>query len=451
MSDAAIATGHPGHGSKAYSAYVLGALMVIYTFDVIDRILLGIVQERIRLDLHLNDFQLGLVGGTAFAIFYSLIGIPIARLAERANRISIVAVGAALWCGATTACGFAQNFLQLTVARIGVGVGEAALLPPSHSVLSDYFPSNRRASALAIFGTAIPIGILVATVLIATVFHDLLQQPSGWRWVFWILGAPGILAALLLKLTVKEPPRDAAHQRTPGLLEAFKSLSHKSSFWHTAIGGAFVSVFAYSFTQFLVSFLVRSYGVDIGTAALAFGGVTAFAVASGMMAGGFLSDRLQKRHPRVLSWLPALGIVVATPLYLLAFTQSTFLGCLAILLVAPIFHYLHFSPMFTVAQTVAEPRVRATASALVLLIITLIGSGLGPPLVGAAADYFASSRLAELGLTAQGCAETPQLEGCAAAGGHGLRMALIGSVAVFAWSSIHFWLAGRTMARDRVG
>ncbi|MEQ1709745.1 MAG: MFS transporter [Terricaulis sp.] len=481
MTDAAQA--FPGHGSRSYRAYVLGALLVVYTFNFVDRILLGVVGEAIKRDLNISDLELGLLGGTFFAILYSLLGVPIARFAERANRINIIAVGAALWSVMTAACGFAQNFAQLALARVGVGIGEAACVPPSHSVISNYFPTARRASALAIFALGVPIGTMLAAV-----GGGWLVENVNWRAAFWLLGAPGIVLALALKLTVREPPRVDAGSSAPGFGEALKALAGKASFWHTAFAGALVSFFGYSTAQFTISFIVRVHGLPIAEASYAFGAIAGFAVAIGTFLGGFLADRLSHVHPRVLSWLPALGMCGALPAYLVGFMQDDFIAAFALFMLASVFHYLYLGPIFAVAQGVAEPRVRATAAAIMVLILNLIGYGLGPATAGALSDLFANQALAPDGLSAGACAqmaadarglqihngdlwasvmswisgeppapapryaipEGAELSTCAAAGASGLRTALMIMACVLAWAGLHFWLAGRTLVKDRV-
>lgn len=445
MSDAA-APAHPGFGSKSYRAYALGVLLVVYTFNFIDRILIGVVGEDIKRELGVSDFQLGLLGGPAFAVLYTLLGIPIARYAERGNRMTIVSIGAAVWSLMTALCGFATTFLQLVLARIGVGIGEAACIPPSHSAISDYFPADRRASALAIFALGIPIGTMLAAV-----GGGWLVQNFDWRSAFWLLGAPGLIAALVLKLTVREPPRVAAATKAPSFGETLKVLSGKPSFWHVAFAGALMSFVGYANAQFLVSFVVRNYGISIAEASYAFGAIAGFAVAIGTFLGGFLGDRLSGRHPRVLAWLPAFGILVAVPAYIAAFVQPTFAGAFAILMVAPIFHYLYLGPMFAVTQGVAEPRTRATAAALLLLIVNLIGYGLGPPSIGALADYFAGQALAADGLLLDACRGAGAPAECGPAQAQGLKYALASGVFIMVWAAVHFLLAGRTLQRDRVG
>ena len=483
MSDAA-APAHPGFGSKSYRAYALGVLLVVYTFNFIDRILVGVVGEAVKRDLNISDLELGLLGGTFFAILYSLLGVPIARAAERANRVTIITIGAALWSVMTAACGFAQNFMQLALARIGVGIGEAACVPPSHSVISDYFPTARRASALAIFALGVPIGTMMAAI-----GGGWLVEHVNWRAAFWLLGAPGIVLALGLKLTVREPPRAGAAAPAPGFGEALKVLAGKPSFWHTAFAAALVSFFGYSTAQFTISFLVRIHGMQIADASYAFGAIAGIAVAIGTFLGGFLGDRLSQRYPRVLSWLPAIGVGLSLPFYLIGYMQDVLIVAIPLFMVASVLHYMYLGPAFAVAQGVAAPRVRATAAAIMVLIINLIGYGLGPATAGALSDWFANQALIPDGLSSGACAQmladargiqmhnsdyvgalmswisgappapTPrftipegaELSTCAAAAASGLRTAMMIMACMLAWAAVHFLLAGRTLQRDRVG
>jgi len=308
-----------GFGTSNYRAYALSAMLVIYVFEVIDRILLSLVQEQVRVELSLSDFQLGVLGGPAFVAFYVLSTVPVARLAERSNRITIIATGAAIWSAATAACGLVTGFGQLLVARMFVGIGEAACVPPSHSAISDYFPVNKRASALAIFGLAMPIGIMIAAF-----GGGWLAQRFDWRTMFLMLGSCGIVAALLLKLTVRDPGRADVHSETPGFGAALKSLGSKRSYWHAIAGAALVSVFGASLTNFFVSYTMRRYGLGIGDATFGFGILFGLGVASGIFLGGYVSDKLQYTRPRVIAWLPAIGLLASIPLYLLAFFQASY-------------------------------------------------------------------------------------------------------------------------------
>jgi MFS family permease len=455
MTDAA-APSFQGYGTKAYRAYVLLVLVVIYTFNFIDRLLISIVQEPIKAEFGVSNFQLGLLGGPVFAILYTLLGIPIARLAERSNRITIVSIGAAVWSVMTALCGMSANFIQLALCRLGVGIGEAACVPPSQSAIADYFPADRRASALAIFSLGIPIGSAMAYV-----GGGWLVANFDWRTAFLLLGAPGVAAALLLKLTVKEPPRATTQAKPPTFGETLKALSKKASFWHIAFGGALISFVGYGSSQFLVSHLVRNY--DLGAtiqeeyahAAYAMGLVAGISTAIGTFLGGFLSDRLAPKHTHVHSWLPALGVAMAIPFYVLSFYQTEFIWAFAFLMVAPIFHYMYLGPMYAVTMGVSTPLQRATAVAILILIVNLIGYGLGPPTVGALNDMFASNILADTSaLTLADCDPRTMAEAnaaiCGNAQGLGLKYALGCTILVLGWAAIHFLLSGRTLLKDRV-
>lgn len=443
MTDATAA--HPGYGSKSYRAYALGALFVVYTFNFIDRVLVGILQEAIGADLGVSDFQLGLLGGPAFAILYTLTGLPIARAAERNNRISIIAIGAAVWSAMTAACGFAGNFTQLVLARIGVGIGEAACVPASQSVITDYFPSDRRATALSIWSMGIPIGAMIASIGGGWLVTNL-----DWRTAFWLLGAPGILVALVFKLTVREPPRAGPPSEPPSFREALKFLATRRTFWHVAAAGALMAFVGYSTSQFLVSFIVRNFGLSIAEASYAFGAIAGLSTASGTFLGGFLCDRLSGRRPLIYVWLPMSALLLACVLYLAAFWQTSFWGWFALLMVAPMFHYMHLGPGYAVVQSIVPVRMRATTIAILILIMNLIGYGLGPPIMGALSDHFANAALTPLGLDATNCKQPGADAACGPALAGGLRYAMLCVVAILPWPALHFWLAGRTFLKDRV-
>lgn len=451
MSDAAAPAAHQGYGTKSYRAYVLFIFVIVYTFNFIDRLLISIVQEPIKHEFGVSNFQLGLLGGPVFAILYTLLGIPIARYAERANRITIVSIGAFVWSLMTAACGFAGNFVQLALCRLGVGIGEAACVPPSQSAIADYFPADRRASALAIFSLGIPIGSALAFL-----GGGWLVANFDWRTAFWMLGAPGILAAIVLKLTVKEPPRAGTQATPPSFSVTLKALSSKASFWHIAFGGALISFVGYGTSQFLVSHLIRNY--DLGAtlaeegahASYAMALVAGVSTALGTFLGGYLSDRLAPKHARVNSWLPALGVGIAIPFYILSIIQTEFMWAFAFLMIAPIFHYLYLGPMYAVTMGVSTPLQRATSVAILILIVNLIGYGLGPPFIGAANDFFAAQQLADVGLTLSQCGDEANAAACASAQGLGLKYAIGTTILFLGWASVHFLLAGRTMVKDRI-
>lgn len=446
MTDTA-APAFQGHGTKNYRAYVLGALLIVYTFNFIDRVVIGIIQEPIKAEFGLTDFQLGLLGGPAFAILYTLLGIPIARLAERTNRMTVLSVCVGLWSLMTAACGFAVNYATLFAARVGVSIGEAGCTPPANSVISDYFPAERRASALSIYALGIPLGSMIAAV-----GGGWIATEVGWREAFIWLGVPGVLLALIVKLTVKEPPRAAPKTEAPSFVSAVAALIKKPTFWNVAFGSALASFVGYGVGQYLTSFMIRTHNFSLFNAAVIIGVILGLCAAIGTFTSGFLADRISKRHPNALSWLPALGFVIATPLYLLAFVLPNFWWAMPALMVAAITHYFYLGPMYAVTQGVVEPRMRATAVAVLLFVVNLLGYGLGPPVIGALSDYLANTQLAPLGLSIELCADQVQRGNaqCASGAETGLRWAMMVGVCIYLWAGVHFLLSARTLRRDWV-
>ena len=480
--------GVEGYGSAGYRAYVLFALLVVYIFNFIDRSLISVLGEPIRETFGLSDLQIGLLSGLAFAVLYTLLGIPFAMLAERRSRTWIISIALAAWSAMTVACGMAQNTFQFALARIGVGVGEAGCSPPSHSLISDYFPPEKRASALGIFALGIPIGTMIAALGAAWIEG---QPNMNWRDAFIFMGLPGIALAVVFKMTVKEPPRGysdpggaaaAAARQMPSPFKVFGVVGRNASFWHVSLGGAIASFVGYGVGQFVPPFWMRVHGLSLQDAALIFGGVLGIAGAVGTFLSGYIADRVRARHPNSDSWLPATALAVSVPIAILGYNTLAFTtGAMAIaaaiplLVVAAILRFAYLAPMFAVTQKLVEPRMRATAAALLLFVVNLIGYGAGPPAVGAISDHFTRQTLAaqsapvtmadcgstEAALKATRDGEDNALSGealenalaintnyCAPARKAGVRWGIsIGLVFLF-WSALHFFLLGRTMQRD---
>ena len=444
MTDA-TAPAFQGYGTKSYRGYVLGALLIVYTFNFIDRVVIGIIQEPIKQEFGLTDFQLGLLGGPAFAVLYTLFGIPVARFAERHNRMTILAICVGLWSLMTAACGFAVNYATLVAARIGVSIGEAGCTPPANSVISDYFPSDRRASALSIYALGIPIGSMVAAV-----GGGWIATEVGWREAFIWLGVPGVVLAVIVKLTVKEPPRNAPKGEAPTFSAALAALTKKPTFWHVAFGSALASFVGYGVGQYLTSFMIRTHGFSLFEGATLVGVVLGLCAAIGTFSSGFLADRISKRHPNALAWLPALGFLCATPLYLLSFMLPNIWLAMPALMLGAITHYFYLGPMYAVTQGVVTPRMRATAVAVLLFIVNLIGYGMGPPAIGALSDVLAQGQLAAAGLSPEICADRIGDAQCASGVEVGLRWAMMIGVCGYLWAGLHFLLSARTLRRDWV-
>lgn len=487
--DSAQASGEiEGYGSSSYRVFVLFALLLVYIFNFIDRSLISVLGEPIRETFALSDLQIGLLSGLAFAILYTLLGIPFAMLAERRSRTWIISIALAAWSAMTVACGLAQNTFQFALARIGVGVGEAGCSPPSHSLISDYFPPEKRASALGIFALGIPLGTMIAALGAAWIEG---QPNMNWRDAFIIMGIPGILLAVFFKMTVKEPPRGfsdpggaaaAAARQMPSPFKVFGVIGRMPSFWHVSLGGAIASFVGYGIGQFVPPFWIRVHGLSLQDAALIFGGVLGIAGALGTFGSGYIADKVRERHPNSDSWLPALGMGVSVPIAILGYNTLAFSdGAMAIILAVPllcvaaILRYSYLAPMFAVTQKLVEPRMRATAAALLLFVVNLIGYGAGPPVIGAISDHFTKQTLVSLEspVTIGQCGTTEsalkatrdgtdraiagaELEEalainanyCAPARKAGVRWAIsIGLLFLF-WAALHFLLLGRTLKKD---
>ncbi|MET0294335.1 MAG: MFS transporter [Phenylobacterium sp.] len=434
-----------GYGSAGYRAWVLFALVAVYTFNFIDRVLISIVQEPIRAEFNLSDMQLGLLGGPTFAILYTLLGIPIARLAERRNRMTILSVCVALWSGATALCGLTANYSQLLLTRIGVSIGEAGCTPPAQSVIGDYFPEERRATAASIYSLGVPLGSMLAAV-----GGGFIAQTMGWRETFLALGLPGLLLAILVKLTVREPPRTADAEETPTFREGFSALLGKPTFWFAALGGAVASFVGYGVGQFTNSFFMRSHQLDILQASQITGLLMGFFGGMGAFAAGWLSDQMRERHPGAIAWLPAVGFVLSAPLSIAGYMTSSLPMAVALLALGLSTQYFYLGSMYAIAQGVVHPRMRATAVAILLFIVNLIGYGAGPPVIGAISDLLAGGRLADAGLSLAACraAGATAAPACAEGVAHGLRWAIIIGFSGFFLAAALYLGAWRTLQRD---
>ncbi len=453
MGSSPVSEPFQGYGSRSYRGYVLGALLVVYTFNFIDRILVGVLNEPIKEAFSLSDAQMGWLGGPAFAILYTFLGIPIARLAERHNRVTIISVAVAVWSAMTAVCGLAGNYWQLLLARIGVSVGEAGCSPPAHSLISDYFPLDRRGSALSIYALGIPLGSLFAAIA-----GGYLAEEIGWRYAFILLGLPGIVIALLVKLTVREPPRHVVadaptHSVTFGA--ALKTMSAKRSFWFIALGGAVTSFVGYGIGQFLSSFFIRTHELSISEAGLIFGVLSGVASAIGTLAGGWIADRIGDRDKRWFCWISAIGVAVAGPLYAFGLSVENLTLAVCLIAIPSVLNSLWIGPTFATTQNLAPPHMRATASALLLFMLNIIGYGGGPVVIGYLSDFLIGVNFgdAAAGLSyVQACTGTvaADLEAvCADARAAGLQQSLTLSVFFgYLAAALMFWLASLSVTRD---
>lgn len=410
--------------SRRQARLALGLLTLVYVFNFIDRQLVGIVGQPMKAELGLSDTQLGMLGGVAFALFYTVLGLPVARLAERRSRIGIIATALAFWSAMTALCGLARSFPMLLAARMGVGIGEAGCAPPAQSLIAELHAPGRRATALAIFSLGVPIGMLIGAVA-----GGWIAQTLGWRTAFVALGLPGLLLAIIVRLAIREPARSReAFAPPPSLTEVARQLLRTPAFVHMALGASLASFAGYGLTSFAVPLLVRGYGLPLGQAASGYGLVVGFAVGIGIGGGGWLSDRLAPTLRGAPGLIAAGGVLIAAILFQFALGRPSAVA-LGMIAFAPLAAaHLYFGPTYGVTVNSVGPDSRATAIALLLMAMNGIGLGLGPLAVGAMSDHFAAA-----------CGGAPR---CSA---QGLVGALRIDLLVYLWAALHFALAARAL------
>ena len=372
--------------SPAYRAYVMFILVVVYTFNFIDRQIVGILAVPIKADLGLTDTQLGLMGGLAFALFYTGLGIPVAILADRWNRTWIMTAALTIWSGMTATCGLASNFWQLFLARLGVGVGEAGGVAPAYSLIADYFPSHQRARALSVYSFGIPIGSALGIL-----FGGYIASKIDWRFAFFAVGIAGILVAPIFKLTVAEPARGQYDVKgpdgpSPTLRQIIQLLTHKPSFWTISLGAAASSMMGYGLFFWLPSFFVRSFSLSLLDASVFYGAILLIGGIAGTWAGGYMADRFGagKRGNYVI--IPAVAFLTTVPLYVVAILSPNLTTTFFALLIPTGLGLAWLGPILSAIQHVVPPTMRATASAIFLFINNLIGIGAGTVALGIISD-----------------------------------------------------------------
>lgn len=371
----------------AKASIVLAMLLLVYIFNFLDRMMLSILAAPIQADLGLSDSEMGLLGGLAFAVLYSTLAVPLSAVADRTSRSWVITIALVFWSAFTALCGVAQNFWHIFLARVGVGIGEAGGVAPSYAIIGDYFPPRRRATALAIYSLGIPIGSAIGVM-----GGGWIASTIDWRVAFFVMGGLGILIAPAFKLLVKDAPKPAsaspAAHGTQSIWSVFLILAKKPSFWFMAFGAAFSSMLGYGIGFWKPSFLIRSFELDLWGAALFSGGVLLIGGVTGMLAGGALADRLgsnRKWYPR----LPAIAFVIGAPIYAAGVLTDSLVLAFLLFLIPQGMAYVWFGPVLTAVQHLVEPRARATASALFLLINNLIGLGGGIYALGLISDMYA--------------------------------------------------------------
>ena len=412
-----------------YRYYVLGVLFLGYVFNAIDRAILGVLLEPIRLEFGVSDTMLGLLGGIAFAFFYAIMGIFLAALADRSNRRNVLAVCIALWSIMTALCGAAINFTMLLLARIGTAIGEAGGSPPSHSLISDYYPLKERATALSVYALGIPIGQMIGVFCAGW-----LNEFYGWRMTFIIIGLPGVLVALLARFTVTEPPRGLsdnvsaarANAAAPPITYVLRYLWNLKSFRHLCLAAGLHSFVWYGGSTFNAVFFIRSHGMSTGEAGT---WLSLFALVgtTGTFCGGFFADKLSVKHKerRWYLWLPGIATLIMVPFQFSSYLSADLWYTIPSFCIMVILASMFFGPSFAMTQALAPLRMRSIATSLLLFIQTLIGLGLGPLCVGIISDHLEPS-----------------------VGNQSIAWGLVIVGIVNIWAACHYFWGARSLRRD---
>ncbi|MBL8267312.1 spinster family MFS transporter [Steroidobacter sp.] len=424
--------------SNAYRNYVVWLLFVIYVFNYVDRQILSIVLEPIKQEFGLHDWQLGLLSGLAFAAFYSTLGIPIARLADTRNRVNIITASIVVWSAFTVVSGMAKNFWHLLFARIGVGIGEAGCSPSAYSIISDYVEPKKRATALSIYSMGVYGGSALGFLVGGLVAHE-----YGWRAAFYTVGLPGLIVAIILKLTVKEPPRGFSDPGTvvstepPPFREVMGNLWAKRSFRHLSIAAGLHAFVSYGLSSFYSPFFMRTHGMTLGDVGAWLALVVALGGLTGTYLGGLWCDRYYARtqDPRWYVWIPAITLLMVVPFGQVVYALDNTVAAMMLLVLYIALAAAYLGPSIATTHRLVGLRERALASAFLLLILNFIGLGLGPMFTGAMSDLFKEY------FVSQGVAEKLALA-------DGLRWSIRLTLLINLWSALHYFLAAKTLRQD---
>lgn len=373
---------------------MLWILMIVYVLNFLDRQILNILAEPIKSDLGLSDTQLGLLAGPAFAVFYAVLGVPIARYADnpRTNRVWLISACLAVWSGMTAICGVAQNFVQLALARVGVGVGEAGCTPAAHSLIADSVPPEKRSSAIAFFGLGIPVGSLLGLVI-----GGVINDQYGWRIALMLVGAPGLLLAVLLPVLLRDPRRcaDSAHfsaaasnnMAALSIKDAIREAFSSKAYLYVFIAASFTAFLSYGKGLWTISFFIRSHGLSTTEAGLSMAVALGVSGIIGTWLGGKMADVFGKRDKRHILTLPAIGMAVAAPILFAGYYAEDWRVAVALLIVPTILNAAYYGPAYGCVQGLVRPEARAIAASLVVFGQNLIGLGMGPLIFGVLSDW----------------------------------------------------------------
>jgi predicted MFS family arabinose efflux permease len=419
------ATTSAGSFTTQYKIYILLLLFLAYVSNYTDRMILNTLLPQIKLEFGLSNTATGFLSGTVFALFYATLGVPIAMAADRWSRRNIIVASMTLWSVMTALCGAASSFLTLALARVGVGVGEAGGSPPSHSIISDLFSLKTRATALSIYSMGIPVGLVIGLSLGAWI-----AETYGWRAAFYAMGLPGVVLALLVFLTVREPPRGAADSRAeqavaPSLREVVSFMLGQRSLIQTFIGATLTTIVGYAGVTYWPTFMVTTHGLPLAEMGLFLSLVFGLASGAGTLVGGTVVDLLSRLDVR---WMPrtvAIALAVSLPFGVAVYLTSNTTLVYILLGVPAFMGAIYLAPTFALTQSLVGVRMRALASGILLFVINIIGYGLGPILAGFITDILEPTY-----------------------GNHSIAYSLLVMSVFNVWAVLHYWLAGNGLKED---
>jgi predicted MFS family arabinose efflux permease len=407
--------------------YVLGVLTCVYALNIADRFSISTLIEPIRQELHLSDSGIAFLTGVALALFYVTVGLPIAALADRMNRRNIIAISLAVWSGMTAVCGLAQNYTQLILARFGVGIGEAGGTPPSTSILADKFPPERRPMALTVFALGACLGAWLGSSVAGTA-----AEHSGWRAAFLVLGIPGVLVALLVRITIREPRRgaldSAVAQHSSTFRETIRYIAKNRSAMHLILGASVATLWSWGLIWWTPAFLQRSHQLTVGEAGRLLGPMHLYAGTAGTLVAAWIMSRRLAIDPRYVVRVLALVVALSTiPSFFVYWVNSKAAATILLWIFVPGV-YFYIGPILGVLQNVVPANMRATACALLLFLANVGNLVIAPSVIGWMSDGFRMTL---------------------AAGDESLRWALLVLAPTGFWAAWHLWRSGRTIRADQ--
>lgn len=372
--------------SARYRTYVVLLLLVVYIMNFADRQILTILIEPIRVELGLKDWQIGFLTGTAFSLFYATLGVPIARIADRWNRVKLLTICLGLWSAMTALSGAALTFAQLAAARVGVAIGEAGGSPSSLSIISDYFPKDQRTRALGLFG----LGPMIGTLIGFTV-GGLINELAGWRWALVAAGLPGLLLAVVVRLTLKEPKRGSSEttvtsDEAPPFAQVFRILWSKPTYRLVVLASSMANLLIFSTSIWMPAYMIREFGVDTATIGVVMGLAAGICGGAGVYLGGVVSQRLHRRNERAPLIFCALAQLASVPFFALTLVANDFIVASVLLSLFCFTGMLSSATLLGLTQSLCEPRIRAMSAAVAFLVSNLIALGLGPQVIGILSD-----------------------------------------------------------------